>query len=214
MAAADLLVPLPAGASPFMPLIHTTTECPTANSPGITCSDSVGDKLLSKSWRPLDVDGGIEGRDAVDGGAVRVGAALEHHLREVKVAVDHRFDERRGVVADLGLVDVGAGVEERPGGVDVAFTGGKQERRHAAVGVDQLVAREVPVHARDARVRATSTVRFEARERDGWTTECFGPSWFAFYGEPAAAPAAAPPISADAPAILAELGTALQMWSA
>lgn len=56
------------------------------------------------------------------------------------------------------------------------------------------------------RAMPTTTVRFEARERDGWTTECFAPSWFAFDGEPAARPAAAARIGADAPAILAELG--------
>lgn len=56
------------------------------------------------------------------------------------------------------------------------------------------------------RAMPTRTVRFEARERDGWTTECFAPSWFAFDGEPAPRPAAAARIGADAPAILAELG--------
>jgi crotonobetainyl-CoA:carnitine CoA-transferase CaiB-like acyl-CoA transferase len=56
------------------------------------------------------------------------------------------------------------------------------------------------------RAMPTRTVRFEARERDGWTTECFAPSWFAFDGEPAARPAAAARIGADATAILAELG--------
>ena len=56
------------------------------------------------------------------------------------------------------------------------------------------------------RAMPTGTVRFEARERDGWTTECFAPSWFAFDGEPAGRPAAAARIGADAPAILAGLG--------
>ena len=97
--------------------------------------------------RPLDVDGGIERRDAVDGGVVRVGAALEQHLREVEVAVDGGLDERRGVVADLRLVDVHARVEERLGGVDVPFARGKEKRRHAAVGVDELVAGEVAIDA-------------------------------------------------------------------
>ena len=36
--------------------------------------------------------------------------------------------------------------------------------------------------------------------------ECFAPSWYAFDGVPGARPPAPPPIGADAPAILAELG--------
>ena len=56
------------------------------------------------------------------------------------------------------------------------------------------------------RTAPTRTVRFEKRERDGWETECFAPSWFAFDGEPAPRPAAPPRIGSDAPAILAELG--------
>ena len=56
------------------------------------------------------------------------------------------------------------------------------------------------------RVDPTITVNFEKRERDGWETECFAPSWFAFDGVPGARPAAPPRIGADAPTILAELG--------
>ena len=40
------------------------------------------------------------------------------------------------------------------------------------------------------RVDPTITVNFEKRERDGWETECFAPSWFAFDGVPGARPAA------------------------
>jgi crotonobetainyl-CoA:carnitine CoA-transferase CaiB-like acyl-CoA transferase len=52
----------------------------------------------------------------------------------------------------------------------------------------------------------TRTIRFEKRERDGWTNECFAPSWFAIDGVAKARPAAPPRIGSDAPAILAELG--------
>jgi crotonobetainyl-CoA:carnitine CoA-transferase CaiB-like acyl-CoA transferase len=52
----------------------------------------------------------------------------------------------------------------------------------------------------------TATVKFEARESDGWTTECFAPTWFAFDGQPQSRPEAASRIGADGPAILAELG--------
>ena len=34
------------------------------------------------------------------------------------------------------------------------------------------------------REHPTATVKFEARENDGWSTECFAPTWFAFDGEP------------------------------
>jgi crotonobetainyl-CoA:carnitine CoA-transferase CaiB-like acyl-CoA transferase len=56
------------------------------------------------------------------------------------------------------------------------------------------------------REKPTKTVRFEKREKDGWETECFAPTWFAFDGEPSPRPAAASRIGADAPMILAELG--------
>jgi crotonobetainyl-CoA:carnitine CoA-transferase CaiB-like acyl-CoA transferase len=52
----------------------------------------------------------------------------------------------------------------------------------------------------------TTTVKFEAREKDGWTTECFAPTWFAFDGKTQPRPAAASRIGADGPAVLAELG--------
>jgi crotonobetainyl-CoA:carnitine CoA-transferase CaiB-like acyl-CoA transferase len=51
----------------------------------------------------------------------------------------------------------------------------------------------------------TTTVKFEARERDGWTTECFAPTWFAFDGQTQPRPKAASRIGADGPAILADL---------
>ncbi len=52
----------------------------------------------------------------------------------------------------------------------------------------------------------TTTVKFEARESDGWTTECFAPAWFAFDGQAQPRPKAASRIGADGPAVLAELG--------
>lgn len=56
------------------------------------------------------------------------------------------------------------------------------------------------------RDRPTTTVRFEKREKDGWFTECFAPTWFAFDGKPEPRPQAASRIGADGPAVLAELG--------
>ena len=52
----------------------------------------------------------------------------------------------------------------------------------------------------------TATVKFETREKDGWSTECFAPTWFAFDGRPEPRPPAASRIGADGPAVLAELG--------
>jgi crotonobetainyl-CoA:carnitine CoA-transferase CaiB-like acyl-CoA transferase len=56
------------------------------------------------------------------------------------------------------------------------------------------------------RERPTATVRFEKRESDGWSTECFAPTWFAFDGQTQPRPKAASRIGADGPAVLAELG--------
>jgi len=56
------------------------------------------------------------------------------------------------------------------------------------------------------REKPTTTVRFEKREKDGWSTECFAPTWFAFDGQPSPRPPAASRIGADGPAVLAELG--------
>jgi crotonobetainyl-CoA:carnitine CoA-transferase CaiB-like acyl-CoA transferase len=56
------------------------------------------------------------------------------------------------------------------------------------------------------RDKPTTTVRFEKRENDGWVTECFAPTWFAFDGQPQPRPPAASRIGADGPAVLAELG--------
>ena len=56
------------------------------------------------------------------------------------------------------------------------------------------------------RENPSKTVDFERRERDGWETECFAPTWFAFEGEPVASPGAAARVGSDGPAILEDLG--------
>jgi len=50
------------------------------------------------------------------------------------------------------------------------------------------------------------TVTFEKRERDGWESHNFSPTWFVFDGECVGCPGAAARIGSDAPAILKELG--------
>ena len=56
------------------------------------------------------------------------------------------------------------------------------------------------------REHPTTTVKFETRESDGWITECFAPTWFAFDGHPEARPPAASRIGADAWRVLGDLG--------
>jgi crotonobetainyl-CoA:carnitine CoA-transferase CaiB-like acyl-CoA transferase len=65
--------------------------------------------------------------------------------------------------------------------------------------------KELADRHRDAPSR---TVRFEKREKDGWATECFAPTWFAFDGEPQPRPPAASRIGADGRAILRDIGYA------
>jgi crotonobetainyl-CoA:carnitine CoA-transferase CaiB-like acyl-CoA transferase len=76
----------------------------------------------------------------------------------------------------------------------------------AARGINAVPVQTLRELADRHRAAPTRTVRFEKRERDGWETECFAPSWFAFAGAPGARPAAPPRSGAEAPAILAELG--------
>ena len=76
----------------------------------------------------------------------------------------------------------------------------------AARGITAVPVQTLRQLADRHRAAPSRTVRFEKRERDGWETECFAPTWFAFDGEPAPRPAAPPRIGSDAPAILAELG--------
>lgn len=83
-----------------------------------------------------------------------------------------------------------------------------------ARGISTLAARGIPAAPVQSlrnlverhRAQPTKTVRLEERERDGWVTECFAPSWYAFDGDPRPRPPAAARIGSDAVSILAELG--------
>jgi crotonobetainyl-CoA:carnitine CoA-transferase CaiB-like acyl-CoA transferase len=94
---------------------------------------------------------------------------------------------------------------------DITAELGSRNRADALAWCAQRNIPAVPVQTckeladrhRDAPSR---TVRFEKREKDGWATECFAPTWFAFDGEPSPRPAAASRIGADASAVLGELG--------
>ena len=54
----------------------------------------------------------------------------------------------------------------------------------------------------------SKTVRFEERERDGWKTGTFAPTWFVFDGESVGCPGPTARIGSDAPEILTSLGYA------
>lgn len=50
------------------------------------------------------------------------------------------------------------------------------------------------------------TVAFERTEKDGWSSECFAPTWIVYDDAPFARSAPVSRVGADAPAILAEIG--------
>jgi crotonobetainyl-CoA:carnitine CoA-transferase CaiB-like acyl-CoA transferase len=56
------------------------------------------------------------------------------------------------------------------------------------------------------RTKPTVTVNFEKRTTDGWSNECFRPTWFTFDGVPTPRPRGPARIGSDAPAVLRELG--------
>lgn len=56
------------------------------------------------------------------------------------------------------------------------------------------------------RTKPTVTVNFEKRSTDGWTNECFRPSWFTFDGVPTPRPKGPSRMGGDAPVVLRELG--------
>ena len=60
--------------------------------------------------------------------------------------------------------------------------------------------------AKRHRENPCKTVTFEQRERDGWESENFAPTWFVFDGECVGCPGVTARIGSDAPAILKELG--------
>jgi crotonobetainyl-CoA:carnitine CoA-transferase CaiB-like acyl-CoA transferase len=56
------------------------------------------------------------------------------------------------------------------------------------------------------RANPTRTVQFERTEKDGWTSECFAPTWYVFDDKPWPRSSPASRIGADGPAILSKLG--------
>jgi crotonobetainyl-CoA:carnitine CoA-transferase CaiB-like acyl-CoA transferase len=94
---------------------------------------------------------------------------------------------------------------------DITADLGKRSRAEALAWCAQQKIPAVPVQtckelADRHREHPTATVQFQKRESDGWVTECFAPTWFAFDGQTQPRPRAASRIGADGPAVLAELG--------
>jgi crotonobetainyl-CoA:carnitine CoA-transferase CaiB-like acyl-CoA transferase len=75
----------------------------------------------------------------------------------------------------------------------------------SATGINATPVQTCKQLADRHREKPTKTVRFEKRQKDGWVTECFAPTWFAFDGKPTGRQAASR-IGADATEVLAEIG--------
>ncbi len=91
-------------------------------------------QLRRRRLRPLHVaqiDRRIERRAAVRIGNVRVRAAIEQQRRQIVMAIDDG-DQQRARRVGACLVDVGAAVEQRARGVELALARREQERGHAA----------------------------------------------------------------------------------
>jgi crotonobetainyl-CoA:carnitine CoA-transferase CaiB-like acyl-CoA transferase len=73
-------------------------------------------------------------------------------------------------------------------------------------GVEAIRVNTVRELADRHRTAPSRTVRFESRTHDGWTTECFVPTWFCFDGAAPASREAAVRIGSSAEPILRELG--------
>jgi crotonobetainyl-CoA:carnitine CoA-transferase CaiB-like acyl-CoA transferase len=94
---------------------------------------------------------------------------------------------------------------------DITAELGARNRADALAWCAQQKIPAVPVQtcrelADRHRDHPTATVKFEKREKDGWVTECFAPTWLAFDGQTYPRPPAASRIGADGPAVLADLG--------
>jgi crotonobetainyl-CoA:carnitine CoA-transferase CaiB-like acyl-CoA transferase len=77
----------------------------------------------------------------------------------------------------------------------------------ASKGISAVPVQTLKALVERHRTGPTRTVRFEKRERNGWVSECFAPTWFALHGVANPRPAA-PRIGSDGPVILTELGYA------
>jgi crotonobetainyl-CoA:carnitine CoA-transferase CaiB-like acyl-CoA transferase len=118
-----------------------------------------------------------------------------------------------GMTAGERVYQVGDGWIFAQAPRDITAELGSRNRAEALAWCAQQNIQAAPVQSckeladrhRDAPSR---TARFEKRDKDGWATECFAPTWFALDGEPQPRPPAASRIGADGPAILGDLGYA------
>lgn len=80
----------------------------------------------------------------------------------------------------------------------------------AARGVEATRVNTVRELADRHRAQPTRTIRFQARDHDGWRTECFVPTWFCFDGVAPESRQGAVRIGSSAADILDELGLSAQ----
>lgn len=76
----------------------------------------------------------------------------------------------------------------------------------AARGIEAMRVNTVRELANEHRARPTRTIHFQSLDKDGWTTECFVPTWFCFDGAAPRARRSAVRIGSSADRILENLG--------
>ena len=82
--------------------------------------------------RPLHVDGGIQRREPLHRGEVRIGAVFQQECRNVEVAVGNRHHHGRNFFRSAETIDVGARFHQRTHGLERTIARGIEKRRCAA----------------------------------------------------------------------------------
>ncbi len=65
---------------------------------------------------------------------VRVRAVVEEKGREIEMEIDDGFDQGRRAIG-IGKVDVGFGIEQRAGGIEIVLARGEEKRGEAAAWI-------------------------------------------------------------------------------
>ena len=120
---------------------------------------------IAGARRPHQVDRGVERRDAVLGGEVRVGAAVEQHAGEIELAV---HASRRAAPTRCRRPCAGSRRRRRRAApcaaVDVALAHGVEQRRHPALPRDLLVEHVLALGARRQDLRRPPAAGARHRE--------------------------------------------------
>ena len=93
---------------------------------------------VGRPRRPLALDHGEQGRGPCTADQVRGGSAIEQLQCEVELAVDRGHEERGGLVAARGLIDVRSTIEQCRSRLGVPLSDRMQERGESAPGADLL----------------------------------------------------------------------------